>query len=296
MEISLPTIEEEVEVERDYDDVIQVNSFIYDDFTALEAFEIEKVILNIKDKKAPGIDLIPGEIIRELFYSNKPWFVNIFYHLLKKGIFPNIWKLAKIVLIPKQGKDHTAPDHYRPICLLPTWGKIYDKVIANRLVYYLEMKNYLNPNQYGFRRKKSTINALENIKSFVVQSHAEKKLVCLISLDVQNAFNSVNWNILKQKIRELPIPAYLMNVLFDFLKDRAMLYKNIEVFYNQGVPQGSCLGPTLWNIFINDLLAKDFGEETEIQAFADDIILMTKEKASYIFKEKCVAPLNTVDS
>ncbi|GIY41484.1 probable RNA-directed DNA polymerase from transposon BS [Caerostris darwini] len=200
----------------------------------------------MKDKKAPGIDFIPGEIIRELFFSDKYWFTNFFNILLKKGIFPKIWKIAKIVLIPKQGKQHTAPDHYRPICLLPTWGKVFDKVITNRLVYYLEKQNYFNSNQYGFRRNKSTISELENIKSFIVHSHAENKLVCLISLDVQNAFNSVNWNILKQKIKKLPIPVYLIKVLFNFLEDRTILDKNTKVSYNQGVPQGSCLGPTLW--------------------------------------------------
>ncbi|GIX94358.1 hypothetical protein CDAR_561871 [Caerostris darwini] len=91
----------------DYENNIQVEFSTNDDFMALEATEIERVILNMKDKKAPGIDLIPGEIIRELFYSNKQWLTNIFNHLLKKGIFPNIWKLAKIVLIPKQGKEYS---------------------------------------------------------------------------------------------------------------------------------------------------------------------------------------------
>ncbi|GIY77433.1 hypothetical protein CDAR_489071 [Caerostris darwini] len=110
-------------VQRDYEENIQANSFTHDDFMALDALEIERVVLNMKTNKAPGFDLIPGEIIKELFYSNKPWFVNIFNQLLKNGIFPAIWKLAKIVLIPKPGKDLTSPAHYRPICLLPTGAK-----------------------------------------------------------------------------------------------------------------------------------------------------------------------------
>ncbi|GIX83519.1 hypothetical protein CDAR_83571 [Caerostris darwini] len=76
----------------DYEHNIQVEFSTNDDFMALEATEIERVILNKKDKKAPGIDLIPGEIIRELFYSDKQWFTNIFNLLLKNGIFPKIWK------------------------------------------------------------------------------------------------------------------------------------------------------------------------------------------------------------
>ncbi|GIX95976.1 RNA-directed DNA polymerase from mobile element jockey, partial [Caerostris darwini] len=242
-------------VQKDYSYKILLESSIIEDFTALETFEIEKAILNIKDKKAPGN-------------------------------FPKNLESRKIVLIPKQGKQHTAPEHYRPICLLPTWGKVFDKIIANRLVFYLEKQKFFSLNQYGFRRNRSTISALQSIKSFVIDSHTENKLACLISLDVQNAFNSVNWNLLKQKIRNLPIPYYLVKVLFSFLEERSVMYRNNEVLYNQGVPQGSCLGPTLWNIFINDLLDRDFGEDIKLQAFADDIIIMTKAKASYIFKEK----------
>ncbi|GIY09282.1 retrovirus-related Pol polyprotein from type-1 retrotransposable element R1 [Caerostris darwini] len=62
-----------------------------------------------------------------------------------------------------------------------------------------------------------------------------------------------------------------------------------------GIPQGSCLGPALWNIFINDLLQIDFGNSVSIQAFADDLIIMMKERATYLFKETSIGPLNIVN-
>ncbi|GIY78210.1 reverse transcriptase domain-containing protein [Caerostris darwini] len=214
--------------------------------------------------------------------------------LFRNGRFPSPWKIAEVVLIPKVRKNLNMPSHYRPICLLSTWGKLYDTIIVDRLIYHLEMANYFSPNQFGFRRKKSTVSAIENIKRYVSQADKEGQVTCLISLDIANAFNSVNWNLLKEKVLNLPIPYYNKNKIFDFLKDRFISNKGIEISYNIGVPQGSCLGPILWNIFINDLLQIDVGTDMTIQAFAGDIVILMKASATFHFKQKSIRPLNMV--
>ncbi|GIY36428.1 uncharacterized protein CDAR_568721 [Caerostris darwini] len=161
--------------------------------------EVEEIISKIKLNKSPGPDNIPGELVKEMFYANKNWFTVLFNKLLKSGSFPTSWKTAKVVFIPKEKKDLSLAAHYSPICLLSSWGKTFDKLIAKRIVYHLELKNFFNSKQFGFRRKKSTITAIQNIKSFVNQASDENKMVCLISLDIKNAFNSVNWNLLKNR-------------------------------------------------------------------------------------------------
>ncbi|GIY63639.1 probable RNA-directed DNA polymerase from transposon BS [Caerostris darwini] len=256
--------------------------------------EVEEIRSKIKLNKAPGPDNIPGEVVKEMFYANRNWFTDLFNKLLKSGLFPTSWKTANVVLIPKEKKDLNMAEHYRPICLLSSWGKTFDKLIAKRIVYYLEQINFFNPNQFGFRRKKSTITAIQNIKSSVYQASDENKMVCIISLDIKNAFNSVNWNLLKSEISKLPIPSYLIRILFDFLNNRLVLHEGEKISYNQGIPQGSCLGPILWNIYINDLLDLKLESETIIQAFADDIILMLKDRASYLFRDKSNKPLEMI--
>ncbi|GIY65501.1 uncharacterized protein CDAR_187221 [Caerostris darwini] len=238
-----------------------------DTFIPITTTEIETVLDRIKPRKAAGIDGIPGEIVKELYYAKPSWFTNLFNILLMTGYFPNLWKQARIVLIPKTNRDYTRP----PICILPCWGKVFDKIIAERLTYYLEDQHLLSNKQFGFRKQKSTIDALQCIKDFISNAQTSNHLTCIISLDIANAFNSTTCTLLKHLLSSLDIPNYLKNILFSFLEDRHVILGDINHKYNIGIPQGSCLGPILWNIFINDLLGIDLGPSSHIQAFADDV-------------------------
>ncbi|GIY54780.1 putative 115 kDa protein in type-1 retrotransposable element R1DM [Caerostris darwini] len=184
---------------RAYKNEIYTEELATTSFHELSSLEIERALAKIKSRKAPGIDKIPGEIVKEIYAANKEWFVLLFNMLLRNGRFPSPWKIAEVVLIPKVRKKLNMPSHYRPICLLSTWGKLYDRIIVDRLIYHLEMANYFSPNQFGFRRKKSTFSAIENIKRYVSQADGEGQVTCLISLDIANAFNSVSFTLLMRR-------------------------------------------------------------------------------------------------
>ncbi|GIX70133.1 probable RNA-directed DNA polymerase from transposon BS [Caerostris darwini] len=265
-------------------------------FLEISHGELESIIENIKPRKAPGPDGIPGEIVKEIYYAGPEWFRGLLNQLLEKGEFPAIWKTAKVALIPKTHKDQTHPSGYRPICLLPCWGKIFDKIIAERLSFFLEDRNLLNNLQFGFRKKRSTINALQNIISFISNAHARNHVTCIISLDVANAFNSANWSILKQKLQNLNIPTYLKAILHSFLQDRRVTLGEVNQPYDKGIPQGSCLGPILWNIFVNGILDIDVGQYSCIQAFADEVVILFSAPATYHFTNMCIAPLKKVSN
>ncbi|GIX87699.1 reverse transcriptase domain-containing protein [Caerostris darwini] len=222
----------------DTSDIIQFNSA-----------EIESIIDRIKPNKAAGVDGIPGEIIKEIFITNKSWFTKLFNSLLERGKFPSIWKIARIALIKKENKELNHPSHFRPICLLPCWGKVLDKAIAERLSYHLERDNLIHDYQFGFRKKRSTITALENILKFHSAAEESKHMTCLISLDMANAFNSVDWELLMHKINLLKIPSYLKAIIQDFLSNRQVQLGDNKKFYNKGIPQGSSLGPVLLEYF-----------------------------------------------
>ncbi|GIX87707.1 reverse transcriptase domain-containing protein [Caerostris darwini] len=170
-----------------------------------------------------------------------PWFTDLFNLLVTTGNFPTIWKLARIVLILKANRDLTHPQDYRPICILPRWGKVFDKVIAKRLAYYLEERHLLFDTQFGFRKQRSTIDALQRIKDFILNAQHSNCLTCIISLDIANAFNFTSCPLLKNKISTLNIPSYLKKILFSFLDDRKVVLGDITHKYNIGIPQGSCL-------------------------------------------------------
>ncbi|GIX69951.1 uncharacterized protein CDAR_394471 [Caerostris darwini] len=108
-----------------------IGIYSQDDFNQFTMQEIEAIILSIKPNKAVGVDGLPGELIKEIFFANKKWFVELFNILVGRGIFPVLWKIARVVLIGKEGKNLDHPSHFRPICILPCWGKILDKLISD---------------------------------------------------------------------------------------------------------------------------------------------------------------------
>ncbi|GIX68078.1 reverse transcriptase domain-containing protein [Caerostris darwini] len=109
-------------------------------------------------------------MVRELFYAHKNWLISLFNILIKYGIFPESWKISRVALIPKVNKDLTTASHYRPICLLSTIGKLFERVLTYKIIYHLETNNYIKHNQFGFRRGRSTISALQNIKDYANQA------------------------------------------------------------------------------------------------------------------------------
>ncbi|GIY78163.1 putative 115 kDa protein in type-1 retrotransposable element R1DM [Caerostris darwini] len=258
--------------------------------------EIEAIIARIKPNKAPCPDGLPGEIIKEIFHANKAWFTSLFNNLLLRGFFPEPWRIARLVLIDKDNKKMDHPSHFRPICLLPCWGKVLDKLIPERLSYHLESDQILSDNQYGFRKNRSTVLALQNIPDFHEEASNSQQMTCLISIDMPNAFNAVDWNLLNKKIQSINLPKYIKSIIQLFLSERQVCLHDQTKKYNRGIPQGSSLGPILWNVFINDLLQKDFGPNIKIQAFADDILLMLKAPATYCFTNNSKEALSTIDS
>lgn len=121
-------------------------------------------------------------------------FAHAFNRCFAEGCFPPNWKRGKLVLIPKPGKPLDSPSAYRPICLLDGCGKLLEKLMVSKLREHLVSDHVISDNQFGFRSGRSTIGALERLKSHVqaatVGHYIHHKLVGMLTLDVRNAFNS----------------------------------------------------------------------------------------------------------
>lgn len=157
--------------------------------------ELTKAVLSMQNNKAPGSDGLPAELLKAVTKSHSHLLLNVYNSCLEEGMFPDIWKVARLVLLNK-GKELTeGPTSYRPLCMLDVAGKILEKLIKSRLTEAIKKSGDLHERQFGFRKGKSTIGAILEIvnaaKSTEKGNHYSRPMCLLITLDVKNAFNSV---------------------------------------------------------------------------------------------------------
>jgi hypothetical protein len=218
--------------------------------------------------------------------------LEVFNRCLKKGRFPRVWKQAAIAWIRK------------PVCLLPTIGKVYDKILATRLSYHLEVRGLLSDNnQFGVRKGRGTTGAIDRAVGILKRARAESKHAVLVALDIKNAFNSAWYPGLLQLLLCSGCPGNLGRAIADLLQDRSDTSEGVTVETSRGCPQGSCLGPILWLLIMEDWFAKmdeATAEEHEeddvtivVQAFADDqLVLITASSLAKLeasWDRKCAA-------
>jgi hypothetical protein len=246
--------------------------------------EIRGVIEGMKNKKAPGEDGLTAEIHKQTFQLFPKSITAMYNGCVKNGVFPAIWKKAKIIPIMKPGTQNSQEvTKYRPISLLNVGGKILEKAMIKRINHHIYSTEYLKSNQYGFIPQKSTIDAIMEVKEFIQEGFRKGEITVTVSLDVEGAFNSAWWPGVLRNLQESRCPRNLYNLAKSYFSQRkATLTTNniyIEREVSKGCPQGSCLGPGMWNIFYNSLLNITFTSETKIIAFADDLIILTKGKS-----------------
>ena len=257
----------------------QQDVFSIPDVTEEELWEICR---RIGDSKAPGLDGIPNRALKVAVKARPRWFASTFESCMAEGVFPAQWKRQKLVLLPKPRKPPGVPSSYRPICLLDTMGKMLERVIYNRLLPFIELAGGLSERQYGFRRARSTVDAVAKVVELARNAMAMGKCCALVTLDVKNAFNSANWGWIKGALAKLGVPSYLARLIESYFSDRLLWYETDdgpkEYIVTAGVPQGSVLGPLLWNIMYDGVLGLRVPEETTLIGFADDLAVVAIAK------------------
>lgn len=248
------------------------------DVTFVEIYRIIKKG-KLKNNTAPGPDGIRSSYWKKVNDIMMHAMAKLLTLCIKEHKFPDRWKLVHLVLLSK-GKLCMELPKVRPICLLDEAGKILEKVLVKRITDWMDdhPESVLTPNQFGFCRGKSTIDALIELINFIEFAHRNEGIAVAISLDIANAFNSLQWKDIKSALRGKNIPEYICQIIDSYLSNRY-----IEFPTDQGlerrvmeteVPQGSVLGPLLWNVTYDQVLRGITEDGCRLIGYADDTLIL----------------------
>ena len=256
--------------------------------TKTNEIEVTNIINKMKDNKSPGYDLINAKFLKLSSPFIAPILSDLFNSMLKTGNYPEELKIAKVIPIYKNG-EATKCTNYRPISILSLLNNIFEKLLYKRFYEYLEKFEILYQYQYGFRKGHSTGHALVELIDKIRNSIDDGEMTCGIFVDLSKASDTVNHNILLQKLDHYGFRGITNKLLESYLSNRKQYVEinNTKSSYKLitcGVPQGSVLGPLLFLIFINDL--PNCCPSGNSRIFADDTTVFFKAKNSTEVRNK----------
>lgn len=248
------------------------NSFFLKNITT---YEVQSYISQINPNKANKSDCIPSIIIKNCSAILAPALTKLFNRCISEGVFPQKLKSAEVHPIFKKGNKQLITN-YRPISILSPFSKLLERHIHTELTKFVTKHKILHQFQFGFRKNSSTEMALTQIIEEITNNMGNGKFTCSVFLDLAKAFDTVDHKILINKLYNYGVRGLPAKLIENYLtnRDQITIFNNIKSDKEQiklGVPQGSILGPLLFNFYINDIVQVS---NFTVRLFADDACLV----------------------
>ena len=250
--------------------------------TDITLAELNMAIRKLKKRKSPGPDRITNEMLQHLGNIAVKKLLDIFNLSWKQGQVPQCWREATMIPILKRGKNKSKPQSYRPISLTSCVCKTLERIINQRLQLYLETESIIAPQQAGFRQYRSTEDQTTHLSQVIEDAFQAKKAVLTVFIDLQKAFDKVWKDGLMNKLLRCGIKGNMVRWIKSYLHNRRARvfvdgHSGQKVLLRQGVPQGGVLSPSLFILFINDIVA-ELPRGVNAALYADDLVLWCSEE------------------
>ena len=258
--------------EAEYQPILEQTELYQGQYFRPSPINVETLILTVKqlnETSAVGADDIGYRFVIDSLPVTSFYLTVCVNTSIVTGEYPSVWQHALVTPVFKSG-DPDEITNYRPISILPVLSKIIEKVVANQLVEYLEINNFLSNTQHGFRRGLSTETALIKVVNEIYDNMDRNKITLLTLCDLSKAFDSVHHELLLSKLCKVKVDPFWFK---SYLSGRTQSVKinntiSSEKDISFGVPQGSIIGPILFLIFVNDMAQIATG--CSLVQFADD--------------------------
>ena len=268
-----PNLAEKIEkTEYQFKDYIKHTNSKFSAFKPVTINQMCSLLLQLSGSKATGLDKISSKVLKIAGPVISDSLTYIFNQAATLCTFPNGWKIARVIPLFKNGQRNL-PGNYRPISIFPALGKVMERILYTQLSEYLSVNNLLSEHQFGFRKYHSTASALLDCTNDWYINMDRKLFNLTVFIDLKRAFDTVNHEILLEKLLLLGITGSAFQLLESYLSDRSQKCE-VNSFISKeskitcGVPQGSILGPLLLLLYINDL--PSCLHSTKPRTFADD--------------------------